>query len=140
MHDLDTVRAALLAKPGSEETFPFGTVTLVAKVAGKIFALVSTTESPVPLSLKVDPGYGDVLRATYPAIQPGYHLNKRHWITLILDGSLAPALVQELIDESYRLVVRGLPRAAREQLAAGVARAAEAAPPSAGERCGGVEL
>jgi len=118
MQSLETVRAALLAKPGAEETFPFDMVTLVAKVAGKMFALVSTTETPVRLSLKVDPEYGDVLRATYPAIQPGYHLNKRHWVTLTLDGSLPPGLVQELIDGSYRLVVRGLPRAARERLEA----------------------
>ncbi len=117
MHDLATVRAALLAKPGAEESFPFDAVTLVAKVAGKMFALVSTTESPVPLSLKVDPDYGEVLRATYPAIQPGYHLHKRHWVSLTLDESLPPALVQELIDASYNLVVRGLTRAARVQLA-----------------------
>lgn len=119
MQDLETVRAALLARPGAEETFPFDTVTLVAKVGGKMFALLGTTGSPLQLSLKVDPGFGDVLRATYPAIQPGYHLNKRHWVTLTLDGSLDSALIQELIDESYRLVVKGLPRAARAQLPAG---------------------
>jgi predicted DNA-binding protein (MmcQ/YjbR family) len=119
MQDLATVRAALLAKPAAEETFPFDSVTLVAKVAGKMFALLATTETPVRLSLKVDPDYGDVLRATYPAIRPGYHLNKRHWVTLTLDGSLPPTLVQELIDHSYRRVLEGLPRAARERLAAG---------------------
>lgn len=123
MQDVETVRAALLAKPGAEETFPFDTVTLVAKVGGKMFALLGTTGSPPQLSLKVDPGFGDVLRATYLAIQPGYHLNKRHWVTLTLDGSLEPALVGELIDESYRLVVKGLPRAARAQLPAGAASA-----------------
>jgi predicted DNA-binding protein (MmcQ/YjbR family) len=117
MKDLETVRAALLAKPASEEAFPFDTVTLVAKVSGKMFALLGTTGSPLQLSLKVDPGFGDVLRATYPAIQPGYYLNKRHWVTLTLDGSLEPTLIQELIDESYRLVVKGLPRATREHLA-----------------------
>lgn len=117
MQELETVRAALLAKPAAEETFPFDTVTLVAKVGGKMFALLGTTGSPLQLSLKVDPDFGDVLRATYPAIQPGYHLNKRHWVTLTLDGGLEPALIQELIDGSYRLVVKGLPRAAREHLA-----------------------
>lgn len=118
MQAFEIVRAALLAKPGAEETFPFDTVTLVAKVEGKMFALLSTTGTPPRLSLKVDPAFGDVLRATYPAIQPGYHLNKRHWVTLTLDGSLPPELVQELIDESYRLVVAGLPRAARARLGA----------------------
>lgn len=116
MHDLAAVRAALLAKPAAEETFPFDPVTLVMKVGGKMFALVSTTETPVQLSLKVEPDFGEALRASFPAIQPGYHLNKRHWITLTLDGSLEPELVQELIDGSYRLVVRGLPRAMRERL------------------------
>ena len=118
MHDNDSIRAALRAKPGAVETFPFDATTLVAKVEGKLFALLPLTALPVQLSLKVDPGYGEVLRETYPAIQPGYHLNKQHWITLTLDGSLEPALVQSLIDESYRRVVRGLPRAARTRLAA----------------------
>ncbi|NJO82242.1 MAG: MmcQ/YjbR family DNA-binding protein [Blastochloris sp.] len=116
MHDFATVRTALLSKPGAVETFPFDTVTLVAKVGGKMFALVGTTGTPLQLSLKVDPDFGEVLRATYPAIQPGYYLHKRHWVTLTLDGSLEPALIQELIDGSYRLVVRGLPRAVRAQL------------------------
>lgn len=122
MQDLETVRAALLAMPGAEETYPFDTVTMVAKVAGKMFALLATTGAPVQLSLKVDPNFGDVLRATYAAIQPGYHLNKRHWVTLTLDGSLDPALVHELIDGSYRLVVQGLPRAVRERLPKAPAR------------------
>jgi predicted DNA-binding protein (MmcQ/YjbR family) len=119
MNDRATVRAALLAKPGAAETYPFDAVTLVAKVGGKMFALLAATGSPVELSLKVDPDFGDVLRATYPAIQPGYHLNKRHWITLTLDGSLTPDLVQELIDGSYDLVVRGLSRAERARIAGG---------------------
>jgi predicted DNA-binding protein (MmcQ/YjbR family) len=118
MKDRETVRAALLAKPGAEETFPFDLETLVAKVEGKMFALLSVTETPVQLSLKVDPDYGEALRAAYPAIRPGYHLNKRHWVTLTLDGALEPTLVQALIDDSYQLVVRGLPRAARARLAA----------------------
>ena len=83
-----------------------------------MFALVPLTAFPVRLSLQVDPSYGALLRETYPAIEPGYHLNKQHWITLTLDGSVEAGLVQALIDESYRLVVRGLSRAARAQLAA----------------------
>jgi predicted DNA-binding protein (MmcQ/YjbR family) len=116
MHNLESVRAALLAKPGAEESFPFDLETLVAKVGGKMFALLSVNAAPLQLSLKVDPDYGEALRATYPAIRPGYHLNKRHWVTLTLDGELDPALVQGLIDESYQLVVRGLPKAIRAQL------------------------
>lgn len=118
MQDLAEVRAALCAKPAAEETYPFDPVTLVMKVGGKMFALVSSDEQPLKLSLKVDPDFGEALRGSFPAIQPGYHLNKRHWITLTLDGSLEPALLHDLIDGSYRLVVKGLPRAARERLAA----------------------
>lgn len=116
MQTLNSLRAALGAKPGAEETFPFDAVTLVVKVGGKMFALLALTDDPLRLSLKVDPDYGDLLRATFPAIQPGYHLNKRHWITLTLDGTLEDALVFELIDGSYRLVVRGLPRRIRANL------------------------
>lgn len=119
MHDLDTIRAALLAKPGAEETFPFDMVTMVAKVGDKMFALLALTSSPLQISLKVDPTYAEILRATYPQIQPGYHLNKRHWITLTLDGSLDAELVRGLIDESYRLVVRSLTKAVRAQLPMG---------------------
>lgn len=118
MDDLNTMLTALLARPGAHETYPFDPITLVAKVGGKMFALLATTAAPLRLSLKVDPDYGEVLRASFPAIKPGYHLNKRHWVTLTLDGSLEPTLVQELIEGSYRLVVQGLPRAMQAQLAA----------------------
>jgi predicted DNA-binding protein (MmcQ/YjbR family) len=117
MDDLEHVRALLLAKPAAEETYPFDPVTLVAKVGGKMFALLSLTDTPVQLSLKCEPTRGEGLRDMYPAIRPGYHLNKRHWITLTLDGTLEPALVRQLIDDSYRLVLAGLPRAERERIA-----------------------
>jgi predicted DNA-binding protein (MmcQ/YjbR family) len=116
--DLEHIRSLLLAQPGAEETYPFDAVTLVPKVAGKMFALLSLTEQPIRLTLKCDPDHSAFLRAAYPAIQPGYYMNKLHWITLTLDGSLEPDLVQGLIKESYRLVVASLPRAARAQLQA----------------------
>jgi predicted DNA-binding protein (MmcQ/YjbR family) len=116
MDVLEQIRALLLAKPGAEETYPFDPVTLVVKVGGKMFALLSLTDQPVQLSLKCEPTRGEGLRDVHPAIRPGYHLNKRHWITLTLDGTLPPALVQQLIDDSYRLVMAGLPRAERERL------------------------
>ncbi len=81
MYDHDSIRTALRAKPGAVEISPFDATTLVAKIEGKLFALLPLTAESPQLSLKVDPGYGDVLRATYPAIPPGYHLNKQHWIT-----------------------------------------------------------
>lgn len=118
MTDYETLRARVLALPEAEETYPFDPVTLVAKVGGKMFALLGRRDAPLRLSLKCDPLRSEQLRATYAAIEPGYYLNKRHWITLNLDGSLDPALVDELLVDSYRLVVQGLPRAARERLRA----------------------
>jgi predicted DNA-binding protein (MmcQ/YjbR family) len=119
--ELETVRSLLLAKPGAEETFPFDAVTLVAKVAGRMFALLPLGETPTRLTLKCDPGHSAMLRASFASIQPGYHMNKQHWNTLTLDGELEPGLVEALIDESYRLVVAGLPRAARARLQGGAA-------------------
>lgn len=119
MRDIESVRQALLDRPSAEETYPFDITTMVAKVAGKMFALLDLTSAPPQVSLKCDPERGALLRAEHPAIAPGYHLNKRHWITLTLDGSLDDALVNELIDESYRLVVAGLTRAERQRLGQG---------------------
>lgn len=116
MSDHQSIRALLLARPWAEEAYPFGPTTLVAKVGGKMFALLGLDSAPTQLSLKVDPSQGEMLRAAFPAIQPGYHLNKRHWVTLTLDGSLEQGLVESLIEESYRLVRSGLPRAARAEL------------------------
>lgn len=111
--DFATLRTCLLAKPGAVEEFPFDAVTLVVKVGGKMFALVGIDEMPLRLNLKCLPEQAEILRELYPAVLPGYHMNKRHWNTVVLDGSLADEDVQGMIDESYRLVVQGLPRARR---------------------------
>jgi predicted DNA-binding protein (MmcQ/YjbR family) len=116
MYDRETLRSYLLGQPGAEETFPFGPIPLVAKVGGKMFALLPLDADPPTVSLKCDPDKAEFLRDTYTAIQPGYHLNKRHWITVTVDDTIDHALVTELIDESYRLVVKGLPRAVRQQI------------------------
>lgn len=110
----ETIRAYTLAKPGASEDYPFGPEPLVCKVGGKVFALLSRGNPP-QLSLKCDPPYAEDLRALYPAITPGYHLNKRHWNTVLLDGSVPDDLLTTLVDESYRLVMCGLPRAMRQQ-------------------------
>jgi predicted DNA-binding protein (MmcQ/YjbR family) len=85
----------------------------VFKVAGKMFALSSLRSRPLQVSVKCEPELAEGLRATYPAIQPGYHLNKRHWNTITLDGSLPDAMVLDMLEDSYDLVVAGLPRAMR---------------------------
>ncbi len=110
---LDTLRAYLNAKPGAVEEFPFDQVTLVIKVGGKMFALVGTNDEPLRLNLKCDPLKAEVLREIYPAVIPGYHMNKRHWNTVVLDGSVPEADLLAMIDESYELVVQGLPKSRR---------------------------
>jgi len=81
----------------------------VAKVGGKMFALV-ISEDPMRLNLKCLPELAEVLRDLYPAVLPGYHMNKRHWNTVVLDGSLSGADIRDMIDESYKLVVEKLPK------------------------------
>jgi len=94
----------LMERKASEETFPFGTDVAVFKVLGKMFALLPVDE-PLSVSLKCDPDFGEVLRETYDAVQPGYHLNKRHWNTVMIDGSIPDDEIEEMIDVSYGLVV-----------------------------------
>lgn len=105
--DLPDVISHVLSKPGAEETLPFGPDTLVYKVGGKMFALTSPDDFPSSVNLKCDPDRALALRDQYPAITPGYHMNKRHWNTLILDGSVPGKLIRELIDHSYELVIAG---------------------------------
>jgi predicted DNA-binding protein (MmcQ/YjbR family) len=111
--NFDALRSYLLAKPGAVEDFPFDMETLVIKVGGKMFALVSINEDPLNMNLKCDPVKAEFLRARYPAVRPGYHMNKRHWNTVVLDGSIPDAEIRSLIDDSYTLVVAGLPKSRR---------------------------
>ena len=111
------LRAACLALPGAAEEFPFGPETSVFKVGGKIFALAALeSEAPLRVSLKCEPELAAQLRLDYAAIRPGYHLNKRHWNTVTLDGSLPDRMVREMVEDSYDLVVFALPRRVREGL------------------------
>lgn len=119
MTDLEALRAYLFAKAGTTEELPFGPGALVFKVLGKMFALVAWQEQPLSISLKCDPLLAELLRSTYVAVQPGYHLNKRHWNTVLLDGTIPADEVAEMIDGSYVLVVKGLTKAQRAQLEKG---------------------
>jgi predicted DNA-binding protein (MmcQ/YjbR family) len=114
--DAGALRGHCLSYAGTVEDFPFGPETSVFKVAGKVFALSALDRTPLEVSLKCDPGLAVELRATYPAIRPGYHLNKRHWNTVTLDGSLPDRLVRDLVEDSYDLVVSARPKRVREQL------------------------
>jgi predicted DNA-binding protein (MmcQ/YjbR family) len=112
--DLPDAITCFLAKPGAEETTPFGSDVLVYKVGGKIFALTAPDQFPARINLKCDPERALALRDEHPAVIPGYHMNKRHWNTLVLDGSLPATLVRELIDHSYELVAASLPKPKRK--------------------------
>jgi predicted DNA-binding protein (MmcQ/YjbR family) len=112
----DRVILACGAQPGSVEDYPFGDGVAVFKVAGKMFALVTLGQAPGNVSLKCDPDFAASLRGRYPAITAGYHLNKRHWNTITLDGSVPDDELLDLIDHSHELVVASLPRAERDKL------------------------
>jgi len=114
--DFERLHHYLQTKPGAEIDFPFDPVTLVFKVGDKMFALIILDEQPLRMNLKCDPGKAQALRDAFSAILPGYHMNKRHWNTLVLDGSLPEELVLSLIDDSYALVLDGLPKAVRQSL------------------------
>lgn len=117
MRSAAQIRKRCLSFPGSEETFPFGPETSVFKVAGKMFAATRLdTEPPLRISLKCEPTLAEQLREAHPAVLPGYHLSKRHWNTVVLDGSLPSGMVREMIEDSYDLVVSGLSRARQQEL------------------------
>lgn len=107
--DISFFRTYCLSKPGTSEDTPFDETTLCFKVGGKIFALtdIDLFES---VNLKCDPERAIELREMYNGITPGYHMNKKHWNTVIFDGSVSDKLVLELVDHSYELVLKSLPK------------------------------
>ncbi len=114
--NIESFREYCLAKPGVEETFPFGEETLVFKVMGKMFAATGLDSAGFTVNLKCDPDRIPDLRDRYPEIRPGYHMNKKHWNTIDFEGELEEPLLRELIDHSYELVVAKLPKKDRESL------------------------
>jgi predicted DNA-binding protein (MmcQ/YjbR family) len=113
------IRAYCLDLPATTEDYPFGRNPEICtfKVVGKVFALIRlSAPPPMEVSLKCDPQIAVNLRSNYPAIVPGYHLNKRHWNTVTVDESLPDRLVFEMIQDSFDLVVDGLPREVRIKL------------------------
>ena len=112
----DDLRDLCLGFPGSAETFPFGPETSVFKVAGKMFALSRLAAHPLSVSVKCEPLLAEQLRAAYPAVRPGYHLNKRHWNTVTLDGLVPDQVIRDMVEDSYDLIVSQLPRSKRRAL------------------------
>jgi predicted DNA-binding protein (MmcQ/YjbR family) len=110
------LRSHCLALPGAVEDFPFHPDVSVFKVAGKMFALSFLGRRPLQVSVKCEPELALQFRASYEAVVPGWHLNKRHWNTVTLGGDVPDRLVRDMIEDSYDLVVDGLPRRERERL------------------------
>ncbi len=113
--NIEQFRDYCLSKPGVTECFPFDETTLVFKVLDKMFALTDL-EGDFSLNLKCTPQKAIELREKYPCIQPGYHMSKIHWNTILIDGSLSDPFIFEMTDESYQLVVDNLPKKLRLQL------------------------
>jgi predicted DNA-binding protein (MmcQ/YjbR family) len=114
--DAAKLREWCLQQTGAIEDFPFGPEHSVFKVAGKMFALSALDRVPLEVSVKCEPELAVELRNSYPAIRPGYHLNKRHWNTITLNGTLPDPFVRDLIEDSYDLVVSALPKHVRHDL------------------------
>lgn len=114
--DRATLRRYCEAKPAAEAGHPFGPGALVMKVGGRIFAIIGEDDDAVTVSLKCEPELATALRAAYDAVAPGYHLDKRHWNTVTLDATVSDTDVKAWIDDSYDLVVEGLPRRVRDNL------------------------
>lgn len=120
MH-IEEFRDYCLAKKGVTEHFPFDEVTLVFKVMGKMFALAGLDRwerGETTINLKCDPERALELRATYEGVNPGFHMNKKHWNTVTINSDVSDALGFELIDHSYELIVKGLTKKLKEELKA----------------------
>lgn len=103
--NIEEVREYCISLPGSSESFPFGDDTMVFKVTGKIFTLANLDGEPT-VNLKCDPELAAELRETYSSVIPGYHMNKKHWNTILLDGSIPDVLIYNWISHSYNLVLK----------------------------------
>lgn len=102
--NIETLREYCLSKKDAEETLPFGPDTLVFKVAGKVFLLTGLDSDPLQFNVKCDPDKATELREEFSCVQPGYHMNKKHWNTIVIDGSVSTKQLKEWIDWSYDLV------------------------------------
>ena len=115
--DAKAAQAYLLSKPEAREDFLFGPDVAVMKVRDKMFATLGEEQGEGRMNLKCDPDQAQALRDIFEAVIPGYHMNKKHWNTIKLDGSIPAGEIQRMIDHSYALVVAGLPKKVREGMA-----------------------
>jgi predicted DNA-binding protein (MmcQ/YjbR family) len=113
--DIIAAREYCLSLPHTEESFPFDNQTLALKVGGKMYALIALDDEPA-VALKCDPELTIALRERYPAVQPGYHLSKKHWNTVLLNNTVSDATIEKWIKMSYQLVLKGLTKKTQDQL------------------------
>ncbi len=114
--NIEELRSYCISKKGVSEDFPFDETTLVFKVMGKMFALTDL-EGELSINLKCDPEKAVELRELYSCVLPGYHMSKKHWNTILVDGSVPDQLIRQWIDHSYALVVEKLTKKQRDELA-----------------------
>lgn len=114
--NVEELRDYCLSKKGATESTPFDDVTLVFKVAGKMFALIPLDENELSISLKCEPERALALREKYTAVRPGYHMNKVHWNTVMVDESISKSELLQMVDHSYGLIVRSLTKKQKELL------------------------
>lgn len=115
--NIEELRDYCISKKGAEETLPFGPDTLVFKVMGKAFVLTGLDENPIQFNVKCHPEKAIELREQYSCVLPGFHMNKKHWNTIVSDGSVSNKQLKEWITDSYNLVVSGLPKIQQKKLA-----------------------
>lgn len=114
--DLETFKTYCLRKKGVVEDFPFDAETLVLKVGSKMFALTNLNKSPFQINLKCDPYLAEELRSEFESIKPGFHMNKKHWNTVVIDGTIDEGKIYWMIDMSYNLVFNSLKKIDREKI------------------------
>jgi len=114
--NIEELRSFCISKKGVEEGFPFGPETIVFKVMGKVFLIANMDQHPLEFNVKCDPEKAVELRERYTRVIPGYHMNKKHWNTVIADGSVSATLLQEWITDSYNLVVSKLSKTVQQEL------------------------
>lgn len=114
--DIETIRTYCLAKKGVEECLPFDDVTLVFKVMGKMFLLISLDSQPPRFNAKCEPEKAIGFRENYSCVLPGYHMNKTHWNSIICDGTANKTLIKQWIDDSYHLIVKSLSKKLQQEL------------------------
>jgi predicted DNA-binding protein (MmcQ/YjbR family) len=112
--NVEELREYCISKKGVTESFPFDEVTLVFKAMNKMFALLSL-DGDLSINLKCDPEKAIQLREEFPAVQPGYHMNKKHWNTVNVDASISDQQIKQWIDDSYMLIIKSLPKKVQQE-------------------------